>query len=262
MPQGAGFPCPGRAAGLGLPHRGRPRRGVRDLRPGRVAGQAAVPGRRSGPGARDPAREDTMTQTRTDPESAPPGHRPLGMADIRLNARIDEILNRHPAVGLAMGVVRNGRLELFSGHGVADIAANTPVTQDTVFRIGSITKTFTAIAVLQLWEQGLVDLDAPANDYLRAYRLIPAKAGHRPATVRQLLTHTAGLPELLYPWRTYTPILGQTVRFGQPLPTLAEYYHGGLQLVAEPGTTHTYSNHGFATLGQLVEDVTGEPLDQ
>ena len=89
-----------------------------------------------------------MTQTRTDPESAPPGHGPLGMADIRLNARIDEILNRHPAVGLAVGVVRNGRLELFSGHGLADIASNTPVTEDTVFRIGSITKTFTAIAVL------------------------------------------------------------------------------------------------------------------
>ena len=73
-------------------------------------------------------------------------------------------------------MVRNGRLEFFSGHGLADIASNTPVTQDTVFRIGSITKTFTAIAVLQLWEQGLVDLDAPANDYLRAYQLIPAKA--------------------------------------------------------------------------------------
>jgi CubicO group peptidase (beta-lactamase class C family) len=203
-----------------------------------------------------------MIQTRTDPKIAPPGHGPLGIADIGLQARIDGILNRHPAVGLAVGVVRNGRLERFSGHGLADIASNTPVTQDTVFRIGSITKTFTAIAVLQLSEQGLVDLDAPANDYLRAYRLIPAKATHRPATVRQLLTHTAGLPELLYPWRAYTPILGQTVRFGQQLPTLAEYYHGGLQLVAEPGTIHTYSNHGFATLGQLIQDVTGTPLDR
>jgi CubicO group peptidase (beta-lactamase class C family) len=203
-----------------------------------------------------------MIQTRTDPRIAPPGHGPLGMADIRLNARIDGILNRHPAVGLAVGMVRHGRLELFSGHGLADIASNTSVTEDTVFRIGSITKTFTAIAVLQLWEQGLVNLDAPANDYLRAYQLIPAKAAHRPATVRQLLTHTAGLPQLVHPSRAYTPILGQTVRFGQQLPTLAEYYRGRLQLVAEPGTTHTYSNHGFATLGQLVEDVTGEPLDR
>jgi len=81
-----------------------------------------------------------------------------------------------------VGVVRNGRLEFFHGHGLADIASNTPITEDTVFRIASITKTFTAIAVMQVWEQGLVDLDAPANDYLGVYRLIPAKAGFRPAT--------------------------------------------------------------------------------
>jgi CubicO group peptidase (beta-lactamase class C family) len=203
-----------------------------------------------------------MTASLTDPKTKHFDHGPLGTDELELQHRIDGILNRHPAVGLAVGVVRIGHLECFSGHGLADIASNTPITQDTVFRIGSVTKTFTAIAVLQLWEQGLVDLDAPANDYLRTYRLISAKPAHRPATVRQLLTHTAGLPELLYPWRAYTPILGQTVRFGQPLPTLAEYYLGGLHLVAEPGTTHTYSNHGFATLGQLVQDVTGEPLDR
>jgi CubicO group peptidase (beta-lactamase class C family) len=203
-----------------------------------------------------------MTASLTDPKTKHFDHAPLGTNKLELKGRIDGILNRHPAVGLAVGVIRNGRLELFSGHGLADITATTPVTQDTVFRIGSITKTFTAIAVLQLSEQGLVDLDAPVNDYLRAYRLIPAKAGHRPATVRQLLTHTAGLPQLVYPWRAFTPILGETVRFGQPLPSLAEFYRGGLHLVAEPGTRCTYSNHGFATLGQLVEDVSRTPLDR
>jgi CubicO group peptidase (beta-lactamase class C family) len=179
-----------------------------------------------------------------------------------IGARIDEVLNRRPAVGLAIGVVRNGRLDFFHGHGYADIASHTPVTGDTVFRIGSITKTFTAIAVMQLSERGLVDLDAPADHYLRAYRLIPARAGHRPATLRHLLTHTAGLPELLYPSRALKPVLGETVRFGHPVPTLAEFYRGGLHLVTEPGTGHTYSNHGFATLGQIVEDVSGQPLDR
>ena len=99
---------------------------------------------------------------------------------LEMKARVEEILNRHAAVGLAVGVVRNGRLEFFYGHGFADIASNTPITEDTVFRIASITKTFTAIAVMQLWEQGRVDLDAPANDYLRAYRLIPAKRASGP----------------------------------------------------------------------------------
>ena len=99
-----------------------------------------------------------------------------GFDELDLETRVDEMLNRWPAVGMAVGVVRDGRLAFFHGHGLADIASSTPITEDTVFRIASITKTFTAIAVMQLWEQGLVDLDAPANDYLRAYRLIPAKA--------------------------------------------------------------------------------------
>jgi CubicO group peptidase (beta-lactamase class C family) len=203
-----------------------------------------------------------MIRSLTKPKIGPPDQGALGIDELAMKARVREILNRHPAVGLAVGLIRNRSPAFFYSHGVADIAATTPVTQDTVFRIGSITKTFTAVAVLQLWEQGLVDLDAPANDYLRAYRLIPAKAGHRPATVRQLLTHTAGLPQLVHPWRTFTPILGETVRFGQPLPSLAGFYRGGLHLVAEPGTRCTYSNHGFATLGQLVEDVSGMPLDR
>jgi CubicO group peptidase (beta-lactamase class C family) len=185
-----------------------------------------------------------------------------------MRARVDGILNRRPAVGLAVGVVRDGSLEFFFGHGVADVASNTPITEDTVFRVGSLTKTFTAIAVMQLWEQGLVDLDAPANDYLRAYRLIPAKASFRPATVRHLLTHTAGIPEVVHAAELFHPSWGPagsrpvvlSVKAGEPMPSLAEYYRGGLRLVVEPGTAFAYSNHGFATLGQIVEDVSGMPL--
>jgi CubicO group peptidase (beta-lactamase class C family) len=177
-----------------------------------------------------------------------------------VKAAVSAMLNRRPAVGLAVGFVRDGRLEFFHGHGLADIARHAPIVEDTVFRIGSITKTFTAIAVMQLWEQGLLDLDAPADCYLRAYRVTPAKATHRPATVRHLLTHTAGVPLLLRPSRAFRPILGDTVRFGDRVPTLAEFYRGSLHLIAEPGTRHAYSNHGFATLGQIVEDVSGQSL--
>ena len=186
----------------------------------------------------------------------------LDVAEFELEAEVAEILSRHPAVGLAVGEVRNGRLKSFSAHGVADIPSHTPITQDTVFRIASITKTFTAIAVMQLWERGLVDLDAPANDYLRAYELLPAKAGLRPATVRHLLTHTAGVPEAAHPWGAFLPDFGESVKAGEPLPSLAEFYGGGLRLAAEPGTMFRYGNHGFATLGQLVEDVSGQPLDR
>jgi CubicO group peptidase (beta-lactamase class C family) len=181
---------------------------------------------------------------------------------LEMRTRIAEILNRWPAVGLAVAVVRNGSLE-FSGHGLADIASNIPVTEDTVFRIASVTKTFTTIAVMQLWEQGLVDLDAPANDYLHAYQLVAATASWRPATVRHLLTHTGGIPKLVHPSRALlSGWFGESVRLGQPVPPLAEFYRGGLRLVAEPGTTFNYTDHSVATVGQIVEDVSGQPLDR
>ena len=202
-----------------------------------------------------------MLSSLTDPRIRPSGPG-AGSDELAMKARIGGFLNRWPAVGLAVGVVRNGSLEFFYGHGVADIPSNTPITEDTVFRIGSVTKTFTAMAVMQLWEQGLIDLDGPANDYLRAYKLIPAKTTHRPATVRHLLTHTSGIPEVVYPSRILAPVFGEMVKLGQPVPSLADHYRGGIHLAAEPGTRYTYSDDGFATLGQIVEDVSGTPFDR
>jgi CubicO group peptidase (beta-lactamase class C family) len=175
---------------------------------------------------------------------------------------VNEIANRWPAVGLAAGVIRDGHLDAFAAHGLANIASATPVTEDTVFRIASVTKTFTAIAVMQLWEQGSIDLDEPANGYLRAYRLVPANPGYRQPTVRHLLTHTAGIREVLHPsGLVRIRDLGETVRVGQPVPSLAEFYRGALRYDADPGTTFCYTDHGFATLGQIVEDITGMSLD-
>jgi CubicO group peptidase (beta-lactamase class C family) len=209
----------------------------------------------------------TLTRSRDDLSLQPEDGRTEAASAIdapALNASVRRILNRWPAVGFALGVVRDRRLEFFHGHGLADIASGTPVTEDTVFRIASITKTFTAIAAMQLWERGFVDFDAPANDYLRAFKLIPARADYRPATVRHLLTHTAGVPQvanLSHALRHLSGITaGESVALGERMPTLAEYYRGALRLVAEPGTRFTYSDHSFATLGQVVEDVSGQPL--
>ena len=185
-----------------------------------------------------------------------------------LRARMDAILNRHPAVGLAVGIVRGGSLTFFHPHGYADIASKTPVDADTVFRIASVTKVFTALAVAQLHEQGLVDLDAPAGGYLRGVEFIAAPAGLRPPTVRHLLTHSAGIAEVQHAWDMLHPEAGPfagrppilSVRAGMPMPSLTEYYHRGLRVVAEPGTRFAYCNHGFALLGQIVENVTGTPL--
>jgi CubicO group peptidase (beta-lactamase class C family) len=188
--------------------------------------------------------------------------------DVELRRTVDDIVNRRPAVGLAVGVVRDGHPSFLHGHGLADIASKAQITEDTVFRIASLTKLFTAIAVMQLVEGGLVDLDVPANDYLRAYNLVPTKASWRPATVRHLLTHTAGIPEVVHVADLFHPGWGPlmerpaelSVPAGERLPSLAEYYAGGLRVTAEPGTAFQYTNHGFATLGQIVADVAGVPL--
>jgi CubicO group peptidase (beta-lactamase class C family) len=118
-----------------------------------------------------PRTESTTSQTND-------ASAPIDEADVK--RKVAEVLDRWPSAGVAVAVVREGSLEWFVGHGVADIQTKAPITKDTVFRIGSITKTFTAIAVMQLVEQGLVDLDTPANDYLRTFPLIPAKPSFQP----------------------------------------------------------------------------------
>jgi CubicO group peptidase (beta-lactamase class C family) len=183
---------------------------------------------------------------------------------------IGGLLNRRSCVGLAVGVIRDGGLQVFAGHGLADVATARPITPDTVFRIASVTKTFTAIAVMQLWEEGLIDLEAPANAYLRSFRLVAGNPRWAPATVRHLLTHTAGIPEvrsiadLVHPG--WGPLGARPAHLSVPaggsMPTLSDYYRAGLRIVVEPGTEFAYTNHGFAALGQIIEDVSGQPLDR
>ena len=172
------------------------------------------------------------------------------------------LLNRHPAVGFAAGVVREGRLAYFLGHGMADVASQTPITERTIFRIASITKTFTAIAVMQLSEQGLVDIDAAVNRYLRGFRLVPKRPDHREPTLRDLLTHTSGIPEMVRPSRALRYIYGESYGLADTVPSLPDYYRGALKLVSEPGAVFRYTDHNFAVVGQVVEDVSGERLDR
>jgi CubicO group peptidase (beta-lactamase class C family) len=171
-----------------------------------------------------------------------------------------EIFNEHTLAGLAVGVVRDGRLSEFTGLGLADDATGRVVDEETVFRIGSITKTFTGIATLQLAEEGLLALDDPVNEHLRAFRVEHADAASPPVTIRHLLTHTAGLGELRRWSDLVRPTIGLASRVGRPLPSLDELYAPALRAELPPGEKWAYANHGFAVLGQLVEDVAGEPF--
>jgi CubicO group peptidase (beta-lactamase class C family) len=185
-------------------------------------------------------------------------------ADAALERRIDElvvpIVDEAAMVGMSLGVVRGGRLVASRGYGCADVAGPRPADAATVYRIGSISKTMTAVVVMQLVEQGRVALDDPVTEHLRAYAW-SQPAGTRPATLRDLLTHTSGMGELRS-WAdlrdTTTFTLG--VDEGEPVPGQAEYYRKGLRTSLPPGQRWVYANHAIATLGQVVEDVTGRPF--
>ena len=127
------------------------------------------------------------------------------------------------------------------------VPAMEPMTPDTIFDVASLTKVVaTTPAVLALWEQGRVDLDAPLGRYLKEFDG-PAWAD---VTVRRLLTHSAGLPDL--------PTREAMVR---GFPEAARLLAGG-GLAATPGTSFIYSDAGFILLAELVRRVSGEPLDR
>jgi CubicO group peptidase (beta-lactamase class C family) len=170
-----------------------------------------------------------------------------------------ESFNEHTLAGLALGVVRDGRLERFVGLGLADAEAKRPVDADTVFRIGSISKTMTAIGVLQLVEEGRIGLDDPVAAHVHAIEL-RQRAGDEPITVRHLLTHGSGIGELRRWTDAGRPVGGLGTPVDRPPPSLTDYYADGLRAGVPPGTKWAYANHGFAILGRLVEEVRGEPF--
>jgi D-alanyl-D-alanine carboxypeptidase len=175
-------------------------------------------------------------------------------ADLR--ARLDSFVtaatgnepNDAPAVAIA--VVRDEKLAYERAAGVANLAADVPATTRTRFRIGSITKMFTAVAVLQLAERGNLGLDDALLRYL------PWAPHAAEITIRQLLLHTSGLPNYLD--RAFaggsvaTPAAPRTV-----LGTVAKQ-----PLEFTPGTRYAYSNTGYLLLGLVVEARAGEPLGQ
>src|SRR5215469_7879880 len=175
---------------------------------------------------------------------------------------IDEVLiaacNERSLAGIAAGIVTDGRVVYAKGFGIADAERGVPITADTSFRIGSISKTFTAIGLMQLHEQERFKLDEPVNNYLKAYK-IAQPSSSPPVTFRHLLTHTSGIGELRRLSDLLRPTLGLACKPGR-LPTLCAHYAPTLKAEVPPGTKWAYANHGFATLGQLVEDISGQPF--
>jgi CubicO group peptidase (beta-lactamase class C family) len=167
---------------------------------------------------------------------------------------VREFLEREHVPGAAWGIVVDGKVAHIGTAGFRDLAKQQPVEGGTVFRIASMTKSFTAMAILQLRDAGQLLLDDPAEKYVPELRKIHYPSADSPRlTLRHLLTHSGGFPED-NPWgdqqlarseEEFTAMLREGIPFSNP-----------------PGIAYEYSNYGFAILGRVVTRVSGMPYTQ
>ena len=153
--------------------------------------------------------------------------------------------------GMVMGVIIDGELVWVKAAGVREVDNKAPVTPDTVFRIASMTKSFTAMAILKLRDEGKLSLDDPAARYVPELANLPYPTSDSPAiTIRHLLTHSEGFPED-NPWGDR--------QLAQTDETMRAWIKAGIPFSTAPGTAFEYSNYGFAILGQIVAKASGKP---
>lgn len=184
-----------------------------------------------------------------DPERA----RKLAAAFPEIEKLFTAWVERRRMPGAVFGIIIDGELAWVKTAGVQDTATKAPVTPDTVFRIASMTKSFTAMAILKLRDEGKLSLDDPVERYVPALASLAYPTKDSPAiTVRHLLTHSEGFPED-NPWGDR--------QLAQPDETMRAWMRAGIPFSTAPGTAFEYSNYGFAILGQIVERASGRPYD-
>lgn len=151
--------------------------------------------------------------------------------------------------GLSVGIIHNGKLVYKAGFGYADLEQEIKATSKTQYRIASISKTFTTIAILQLVEQGKINLDDPISKYLRWFKVESKTGDSKSITIRQVLTHSAGI------FRDGTTPHWENDKF----PSLKDFRKQWSEksITFENLTKFKYSNFGFSILGQVIQAVSG-----
>ena len=171
-----------------------------------------------------------------------------------LDSVMPAAISRYNVPGATVAVVKDGRLVVAKGYGYNDLPNRTPINGTmTIFRIGSISKLFTWTAVMQLVEEGKIDLDEDVNTYLKNFQIPDTYPGH-PVTMRHLMTHTAGFEDtsLRMTWGDVETLISIQQYCAENIP--ARIY--------PPGELSLYSNYGATLAAVVVEDVSGMPFDQ
>jgi CubicO group peptidase (beta-lactamase class C family) len=183
------------------------------------------------------------------------------LRDIR--PRLQELVDRQQVPGVVYLVAHHGRIAAYDAVGMANIEAVMPMYKDSIFQIMSMTKNFTGVAAMMLVEEGKIDLKSPIEHYLPEFKdiLVEEIAADGTVTIRpptskptvwQLMDHTSGLAENPGGDLEDNP---RTLRV--PLAEAVKFY-GTTRLKFEPGTRWSYSNMGIATLGRIIEVVSGQ----
>ena len=158
------------------------------------------------------------------------------------------------APGAAWGIVIDGQLAHQGATGMRDVATKAPVDADTVFRIASMTKSFTAMSILKLRDSGKLSLDDPAERYVPELKGLKYPTSDSPRiTIRHLLTHSEGFPED-NPWGDR--------QLADTDEQMTELLRKGIPFSNAPGIAYEYSNYGFAILGRVVSQASGMPYDE
>lgn len=169
-----------------------------------------------------------------------------------LDQAFERFASAHRVPGMAYGVVIDGTLAHSAGIGMADVEAGRSPASDTVFRMASMTKSFTAMCVLSLRDQGALDLDDPAAAHVPELRsLRPPTSDSPPITIRSLMSMSSGLVED-DPWADRL--------LGQGSDDFSELLAGGIAFDLATATGFEYSNLGYAILGRIASNVAGMPL--
>ena len=163
----------------------------------------------------------------------------------RLQSAISRFLYANSVPGISAAVVQNGEPVWSEGFGVADLENYSPATSSTLYRLGSISKPITAVAVLQLWEQGKLDLDAPVQKYCPAF---PQKEAR--ITTRQLLGHLGGIRHYRDDGKGDVP--EDSARHFSSMQDSLQLFAND-PLVAPPGTKFNYSTYGYTLIGCVLE---------
>ena len=186
------------------------------------------------------------------PRAAPPAEWPSYLS------AFDAYIHADSIVGAATLVMRDGRVLAHHETGFADRALGQRVDTNTIFHWGSITKTLTAIAVMQLVERGRLSLDARVTDYIPELRRVHDAWGSMDSvTVQMLLSHASGLQNGTWPWTKGRPWEPFEPTTWEQLVAMMPYQ----EVAFKPGTRYSYSNPGFIYLARIVQHLTGDPWE-